>query len=931
MATLNFPLNPTLNDTYTFEGKTWTWNGYAWKLNSASYFLDNIKTVDGSGSQLDADLLDGQDSTAFASAAQGALADSAVQPNDDAVLSTLQLTGGTGDEGTLSWNNSDKTLDLAMGEAVQQIGQEIFYMVRNETGSTIANGTPVFANGATAGSNRVTISGMIADGSVASMRYLGITTQDITSGVNGLVTSFGYVRDIDTRGTIYGEDWQVGDVLYVSQSTAGALTNVAPTSGLMLPVAIVINRHQTAGVLIVRSEAAISATAEDGVLAKTAYSWGDHGVAGYAQTSLTVAKDSSTGAAQLPVGTEAQRPSGAVGQIRFNTETAGFEGYDGTEWGAVGWGYFEDSNILLRTNTLNNPNAYSTPASDQFGASVAISESYAIVGATYEDAADGNDGGKAYIFSTTDWSLLYTLDNPNAYSTHANDYFGSSVAISESYAIVGAYGEDDVGGSTSGKAYIYSTADGSLLYTLDNPNAYSTSSSDFFGLAVAISESYAIVAAYKEDDADGNDNGKVYVFSTTDGSLLHTLDNPNAYSTTNSDQFGYSLAISGNYVIIGANTEGDAGGAGSGKVYVFSTTDWSLLHTLDNPNAYSDSAQDRFGNSVAISGNYAIVGAVFEDDISGSSSGKAYIFSTTDWSLLYTLDNPNVYSTGTNDNFGSSVAISDSYAIVTAYYEDDTSGNSSGNVYIYSTADGSLLYTLYNPNAYSTAAGDLFGYSVGVLSNGTIIISARGEGEEGNANSGIVYIYKEMPVLTTTTSINAPTLYQNSTKVATTLDIANSQDWDTAYSWGDHSTQGYLTSFTETDPVFTASEAYSITSANKTDWSTAYSWGNHASAGYAQITLTVAKDSATGAAQLPVGTEAERPSGTTGQIRFNTDAASFEGYDGTEWGALGGGGSLIVSETAPTDPDDYAIWFNSTNGKKYTYYVDADSSQWVEL
>jgi hypothetical protein len=57
-------------------------------------------------------------------------------------------------------------------------------------------------------------------------------------------------------------------------------------------------------------------------------------------------------------------------------------------------------------------------------------------------------------------------------------------------------------------------------------------------------------------------------------------------------------------------------------------------------------------------------------------------------------------------------------------------------------------------------------------------------------------------------------------------------NWDTAYGWGDHSTEGYLTSFTETDPVFTASEAASITSTDTSNWDTAYGWGNHASAGY---------------------------------------------------------------------------------------------------
>jgi hypothetical protein len=65
-----------------------------------------------------------------------------------------------------------------------------------------------------------------------------------------------------------------------------------------------------------------------------------------------------------------------------------------------------------------------------------------------------------------------------------------------------------------------------------------------------------------------------------------------------------------------------------------------------------------------------------------------------------------------------------------------------------------------------------------------------------------------------------------------TQDNTKISNWDTAYGWGDHASEGYLTSYTETDPVFSASEAASITSTDTSNWDTAYGWGNHASAGY---------------------------------------------------------------------------------------------------
>ena len=398
-------------------------------------------------------------------------------------------------------------------------------------------------------------------------------------------------------------------------------------------------------------------------------------------------------------------------------------------------------------HTLDNPNAYSTSAGDRFGFAVAISGNYAIVSTYGEDDAGGSFSGKAYIFDVTTGTLVATLDNPNAYSTSQNDYFGyRAVAVSGNYAIVGAEGEDDVGGSSSGKAYIFNVTTGALLYTLNNPNAYSTSASDTFGYSVAISGNYAIVGAIYEDDAGGGSSGKAYIFNVTTGALLHTLNNPNAYSTSANDQFGKSVAISGNYAIVGAWGEDDAGdprygGSASGKAYIFNVSTGALLHTLDNPNAFSISPNDSFGGSVAISGNYAIVGAEGEDDAGGNQSGKAYIFNVSTGSLVHTLDNPNAYSTSGGDNFGKSVAISGNYAIVGAYNEDDAGGTGSGKAYIFDVTTGTLVATLDNPNAYSTSASDIFGDSVAISGN-YAIVGAYNEDDAGGTESGKAYIYQ---------------------------------------------------------------------------------------------------------------------------------------------------------------------------------------------
>lgn len=168
-------------------------------------------------------------------------------------LNTLQFLGGIGTQGTVSWNTDEETLDLIQNGATLQIGQEVQVHCRNNSGADIPDGTPVMATGSLGASGRITISPM--DGtSAANVDYmLGIATEAIANGTDGKVTTFGKIRGIDTTGTSVGETWLDGDVLWVSPTTAGALTNVKPSiHNLGMAVALVVKAHATVGTLMVR-------------------------------------------------------------------------------------------------------------------------------------------------------------------------------------------------------------------------------------------------------------------------------------------------------------------------------------------------------------------------------------------------------------------------------------------------------------------------------------------------------------------------------------------------------------------------------------------------------------------------------------------------------------------------------------------------------
>ena len=174
----------------------------------------------------------------------------------------LDISAGVSVEpGELAWNNSDGTLDIGTGYGgvVLQVGQENHYIVRNSSGDQIENGTAVYCNGVTEGSGRKTVLPMVGDGSVSPVNFLGLATMDINNGVNGVITYFGYVRGLDTRGTantaisVGDETWAVGDNLYVHPTAPGKLTKVEPQApNTKICIGAIITRHQTTGIIFVR-------------------------------------------------------------------------------------------------------------------------------------------------------------------------------------------------------------------------------------------------------------------------------------------------------------------------------------------------------------------------------------------------------------------------------------------------------------------------------------------------------------------------------------------------------------------------------------------------------------------------------------------------------------------------------------------------------
>lgn len=149
----------------------------------------------------------------------------------------------------MEWNPADDTLNIHhSGDVTQQVGQELYGRIVNNTGATIPNGSCLGINPAT--SSYVLF---LANGTLSPITIVGVTTQDIPDGAAGRITVWGRVRDLDTTGTPFGETWVAGQILYVSPTIAGGFTNVKPTApNLSMPIAQVISVHASTGQIAVR-------------------------------------------------------------------------------------------------------------------------------------------------------------------------------------------------------------------------------------------------------------------------------------------------------------------------------------------------------------------------------------------------------------------------------------------------------------------------------------------------------------------------------------------------------------------------------------------------------------------------------------------------------------------------------------------------------
>ncbi|NCO03742.1 MAG: hypothetical protein GW903_06090 [Alphaproteobacteria bacterium] len=356
---------------------------------------------------------------------------------------------------------------------------------------------------------------------------------------------------------------------------------------------------------------------------------------------------------------------------------------------------------------------------DFFGAStIGLSGSYALISARADDD-NGDSSGSVYVYDIKTGAEIHKL---TATDGEAFDFFGYAVALDGSNALVSARQDDDMG-SNSGSAYIFDVLTGDQRHKLLASDGLSN---DFFGDSVALSGNYAAIGAGGDDNSNGNSAGAVYIFNTITGEQIHKLL---AKDGANVDLFGHSISLYGDYAVIGAPYDDDIGAA-SGSAYIFNIKTGEQIHKLI---ANDGAPDDRFGYAVSINGKYAIAGAYWHDHNGIINAGAAYIFDIITGAQVQKLIADDAIA---NAVFGQNVSISGEYAVVGAP-SDNQNGSGSGSIYIFDIASGEQIKKL---TASDGAPSDSYGTSI-QIENSTIIVGAlRGNGNV--SDSGSAYIYR---------------------------------------------------------------------------------------------------------------------------------------------------------------------------------------------
>ncbi|HYC56705.1 MAG TPA: S8 family serine peptidase, partial [Candidatus Binatia bacterium] len=390
----------------------------------------------------------------------------------------------------------------------------------------------------------------------------------------------------------------------------------------------------------------------------------------------------------------------------------------------------DEVQVAARTGVVQSP---SPATSSDFGHAMAADAQRVLIGAP-DEAHAGIDAGAAHLFDAGSGALLRSYHDPGAASGNG---FGTAVALHDDLVMIGAP-LHDAAEEDEGAAYLFDAATGELLHELANP---APAAADRFGRSVAIMDTTLFVGA-PFDDATGTESGRGYLFDRTTGTLLAAIEDPTPFDL---EALGYAAAGAGGTVIVSTAYDDDVEydeRQANLKVYDAHAESEGLGSML----FAFDQADEGSGNGFRVAAGRAI--SVWEDltvssypDISAQDLNSvlsqsirgAAVFETATGQLIGSLRHAETPGAVAGDEFGTSVAVRDRWAVVGAPGAD--------SAYLFDARTGDLRRSM---SLGQTGHNSRFGQSVGVTQDVVFVAASRADSIQQDA--GQAYSFPLPPV-----------------------------------------------------------------------------------------------------------------------------------------------------------------------------------------
>lgn len=364
-------------------------------------------------------------------------------------------------------------------------------------------------------------------------------------------------------------------------------------------------------------------------------------------------------------------------------------------------------------------------AGDRLGTSVAVSNNIAVVGAPRDNASGFRSGSACTFVAATGVQLAKLVPDDGA----QDDVFGSSVAIGDGIAIIGAPLNDGLGAS-AGAAYLFDAATGIQLARLVPLDA---ETGDRFGVAVAMAGGLAVVGAWGDDD-NGNLAGAAYSFDVSDPAHPVQLAKILPADGSAGEEFGRAIAVWNGLVVAGLWRDTD-NGPESGSAYLFDARTGAQLAKF-----YPDPAgsADRFGTSVAIDTGLVLVGT---PEPRSDNNGSAFLFDISD--PAHPIQTARFRAPGHYaGEFGMAVALSVGLAVVGAP-DDYGNGALPGSAYVFDLETGQRFAKLLPSDGVDE---DRFGAAVSISEGLAVVGAPRDDDRGGDTGAGYTFDAARCPV-----------------------------------------------------------------------------------------------------------------------------------------------------------------------------------------